>query len=166
MSKIRDFFKTLKGGTPAGMIEGAVKGMTKVIADKIDDRNFTEEERARWELDLKEMEHEATKLSMDFEIEVIKDRQSARSMYQTDNQSQKYLTLIFTIGYFAITTYMIALVMKMINQDLNDFVVSFVSSIFGAFNAIMIQIISFYFGSSKGGEEQGAKIADSFKASQ
>ena len=52
----------------------------------------------------------------------------------------------------------------MIDQvELNDFVIAFISSVFGAFNAIMVQIISFFFGSSQGGENQGAKIAEAFK---
>ena len=42
--------------------------------------------------------------------------------------------------------------------------VAFISGIFGAFNAIMVQIISFYFGSSQGGENQGRKIANAFSA--
>ena len=70
--------------------------------------------------------------------------------------------MIFTIGFFGITTFMFSIVMKMFNQDLNDFVVAFISSVFGAFTTIQTQIISYYFGASKGGDDTGAAIADSF----
>lgn len=93
---------------------------------------------------------------------VYKDRQSAREMGKTDPWTPRILTIIFTLAYFAITGFMFSIVTKMFNQDINDFVVAFISTIFGAFNAIMVQIISYFFGGSKGGDDTGAAIASSF----
>ena len=142
-------------------------GEGESIIDKIGDTadRFiqTKEEKAQFKLDLMNAKMQMKELNMKAEDMYNKDRQSAREMNKNDPHTPRILTIIFTVAYFAITVFMITTVMKMFNQDLNDFVVSFISSIFGAFNAIMVQIISYYFGASKSGDDNGAKIAESFK---
>lgn len=137
-------------------------GIIQSIADTADRFIQTPEEKAAFKLEMMKYEMEMTKLTMQAESEYFKDRNSARAMNKSDPLTPRILTIIFTVAYFAITTFMFALVIKMINQDLNDFVVSFISSIFGAFNSIMVQIVSYYFGASKGGDEQGERIAEAF----
>lgn len=144
-------------------IFGKGDGIIKNLADTADRFIQTKEEKAEFQLAVMSAEMEMKKLNMEAEEMYNRDRQSARNMNKSDPHTPRILTIIFTGAYFAITVFMITTVMKMFNQDLNDFVVSFISSIFGAFNAIMVQIISYYFGASKSGDDNGAKIAESFK---
>jgi len=146
----------LIGGAGAEIVEG--------IGNTVDKFVHTGEEKAEAELLKRELDLKFKKLEMDAKNAYLTDRQSAREMYQQDSGSQKILTIIFTVGYFLVTGFMFGFLIKMFKVDLNDFVVAFVSGIFGAFNAIMVQIISFYFGSSQGGENQGRRIANAFSA--
>ena len=148
----------------ADKLGGSVTEIIGSVKDTVDEFHLSGEEKQQFELKMREVDLDFKKLAMDMEESYMKDRQSARGMYQKDSSIQKILTIIFTVGYFGITTFMFTLVMKMFDMDLNDFVVSFISTIFGAFNAIMIQVISFYFGSSKSGEDTGAAIAESFSS--
>ncbi len=115
------------------------------------------QQSARYEYNIKRQE-----LEFKIKDQEYADRASAREMGKTDPWTPRLLTIIFTVAYFFITGYMMVMVLQMIDKELSNFAVSFISTIFGAFNAIMIQIISYYFGASKGGDDQGAKIAESF----
>ncbi len=165
MAGFIDFVKNIFSAGAADLADKTFNGLDSLITSK--------EELAEQEVSLLEVKQAIEKARQDYKIKMkeleldtqeayLNDKQSARGMYQKDSSIQKILTILFTVGYFGITTFMFTLVMKMFDMDLNDFVVSFVSSIFGAFNAIMVQIISFYFGSSKSGEDTGAAIAESF----
>ncbi len=151
---IPDFIGKLIGGAGAEIVSS--------VGDTIGKFIHTSEEKAEVALLQRELDLKFKQLAMDAKNAYLNDKQSAREMYEQDSGSQKLLTIIFTVGYFAITAFMFAFLIKMLNVDLNDFVVAFISGIFGAFNAIMVQIISFYFGSSQGGENQGRKIANAF----
>ena len=122
----------------------------------------TDEDRRKMEILKQEIAIKMKQFEMDAQAEFMKDKQSAREMYQRDSWSQKALTALFTVGYFGLTAFMISFLLKAIDVDMSPFVVSFISTIFGAFNAIMVQIISFYFGSSQGGEDTGRAISRSF----
>ena len=145
MSKIRDFFKTLKGGTPAGMVEGLAKGVTGVLADKLDDRRFTEEERARHEILLKEIEHEAAKLSMDLDLAIMKDRQSARGMYEDDSIVQKILSLGTLVVFLLMTSLMFTDVVSTFTEfQKNTFHIGY-----GIIGSRLGTVYDFFFGGSK-----------------
>jgi hypothetical protein len=136
------------------------------ILDKIVDygiNTLTEEEKRTLDLKMAELELELKSREFEAEKALYQDRQSARSMYQSDNKAQKALTVLFTIGYFAITSFMLVFLLRLISIELSDFLITFISSIFGAFNAIMVQIVSFYFGSSQSGEDNGRAMAESFR---
>ena len=132
------------------------------------------EEKGAQSITLEELKNEREQMKINFKLEqtnqeleanelLISDRKSAREMGQKNPIVPGILTLIFTLGFFGMTAFMLRFLLDMANVEMNDFVVSFVSYIFGAFNAIMIQIISYYFGASKGGDDNGAKMADSFR---
>ncbi len=147
------------------LFSSGAKGILDPIGDIIE--TFVESPEKKLELKRALMDHER-KVQEEFnkgQNDILKDKQSARIMGQADPWTPRILTILFTAGYFGITFFMFSIVMKMFNQDMNDFVVSFISSIFGAFNAIMVQIISYYFGASKGGDDHSSKIAESFKES-
>lgn len=157
------FLKSL-GEFFGGAATSGVTNIVDSVGETIDRFAHTGDEKVAAELAKKELQLKVREMENELKMAYLNDRQSARSMYAHDSTSQKILTIIFTVGYFAITSVMIALVFKLIQAaDLNDFVIAFISSIFGAFQAIMVQVISFYFGSSQGGENQGERIAEAFK---
>lgn len=143
-------------------IGGSAGDIISSVKDTVDEFHLSGEEKQVFDLKMREVDFKFKELSMKMEESYMKDRQSAREMGKVDPWTPRILTILFTIAYFGITAYMFSIVMHMFNQDMNDFVVSFISTIFGAFNAIMVQIISYYFGASKGGDETGAAMAASF----
>ena len=138
-------------------------GIVETVGDTIDRFVETPDDKLKAELAKKELAIKVKQMQMDMELAYMNDKQSARKMYEKDDKAQKLLTLLFTIGYFGITAFMMAFLLNFIEKELSAFVISFISTIFGAFNAIMVQIISFYFGSSKGGEDTGKALSNSFK---
>jgi hypothetical protein len=154
MMVVPDFIGKLIGGAGAEIVSS--------IGDTVGKFVHTGEEKAGVALLQRELDLKFKQLAMDANNAYLNDRQSARDMYEHDSGSQKILTVIFTVGYFAITAFMFVFLLRMLKVELSDFVIAFISGIFGAFNAIMIQIISFYFGSSQGGENQGRRMANAF----
>jgi len=151
------------GGWLKEAIGGSAVDIVGTIGDTVDKFVQTPEEKAELDLAKKQIEIKFKKLEMDLEAKYLEDKQSAREMQmKTRSKVPGILTIIFTLGYFLLTTFMLNFVMQMVEVEMTDFQIMFVSSIFGAFNAIMVQIISFYFGSSNGSEEQGALVANRF----
>lgn len=156
LSKLGEF---LGGGVSGGASE-----LVRAAGDAIDKFTTTDEERERAIYVKRELEYKFKELEQALRLAYIDDRKSAREMYANDSWSQKVLTIIFTVGYLGITAFMIGIVFKLITAtELNNFVVAFVSSIFGSFQAIMVQVISFYFGSSQSGENQNQRISSTFQ---
>ena len=146
--------------------DSTFNGLDKLITSK--------QEKGEIKISLEELKNELAKAQMNYNIkskelqfkivdQEFQDRASARSLGKVDPWTPRILTLIFTLGFFAITGFMLHFLLSRLIQDLDNYTVSFISYVFGAFNAIMIQIISYYFGSSKGGDDQTDKIADSFR---
>jgi hypothetical protein len=154
MGKITSWIAQKLGGSAVDIMTG--------VKDVVDEFHLSGEEKQAFEIAMRNMDYKFKTLRFEMEESYMKDRQSARLMGKTDPWTPRILTILFTAAYFAITAYMFSIVLQMFNQDMNDFVVSFISTIFGAFNAIMVQIISYYFGASKGGDETGAALAASF----
>lgn len=132
------------------------------VGETVDRFVHTGEEKAEFELLQREIDLKFKNLRMEMEEAYLKDRQSAREMYAQDSFSQKILTILFTMGFFALSGFMLFWLLNKLNLEMSDFTIFFISSMFGAFNAIMVQIISFYFGSSQGGEDTGKAISRSF----
>lgn len=147
----------LLGGGAAEIINSVTDGVDKFVT--------TDEEKKELTLMKGELEYKFKVLAQDAELKYLDDIGSARTMQaQTKSKVPGLLTMVFTLGYFGLTTFMLAFLLGKVDQELSQFVTVFISTIFGAFNAIMVQIISFYFGSSKGGEDNGAAIAEAFKS--
>lgn len=143
------------GGSAGEIIESVGTTADKFIQ--------TKEEKAEFQLALLEAEMKMKRLAMEAEMEFFKDRDSARTMQQTTKSKiPGVLTIVFTVGYFSLTAFMLFFLLGKLDVELSQFVTVFISTIFGAFNAIMVQIISFYFGSSNGGEDQGSKMIEAF----
>jgi hypothetical protein len=147
----------------AGGIEGILGSSGKII-----DKFVTNPEQ---KLEAQKMIFEAEKQAKEqvFQAEqaYMKDRDSARQLGKVDPWTPRILTILFVLGYFGVTIFMFLMMKGMISEEkvMDNFTVAFISSIFGSFNTFVGMILAYYFGASKGGDDQGAKIADSFKSS-
>ncbi len=134
------------------------------ITDGVDKFITTDEERAELELKKQQMRLRIQELQIEAEREYFKDRESARRMQsETDSKIPGALTLIFSVSFFGLIVFLLLLLFKKIDTEIPNYIVALISSIFGSVATIMTQIISFYFGSSKGGEDSGRAISNSFK---
>jgi hypothetical protein len=147
----------------AGGIEGLIGASSKVISQFV----TNPEQKLEAQKLIFEAESQAKKQAFEADQAYMKDRASARELGKTDPWTPRILTILFVLGYFGVTIFMF-LMMKGIVTDgttMDNFTVAFISSIFGSFNTFVGMILAYYFGASKGGDDQGAKIADSFKSS-
>lgn len=114
-----------------------------------------------------EAEKVANQQALDMENAFLKDKQSARELGKTDPWTPRVLTILFVIGYFGVVVFMFVMMRGLLSQEtqMDNFTVAFISSIFGSFNTFIGMILAYYFGASKGGDDQADKIASSFKSS-
>lgn len=113
--------------------------------------------------DYQEFQIAIKRLQFEAESQEFEDRKSAREMQsKTNSRIPGALTILFTVGFFGLGSFLTAFLLGRVNLELDQFTTVFISSLFGAVNAIMVQIISFYFGSSKGGEESVGRMAETF----
>lgn len=128
-----------------GNIVGSLFGKIVDSAGKILDAVITtDKEREEAKLGLKKVLLSAEKEAFESEV---KDRESARNMYQDDAIVQKILATVFTVAYFGLT-YLMFNYFVTGDIDLNDYEISFISTVFGAMSAKVNTIVDFFFGGS------------------
>lgn len=106
-----------------------------------------------------------------FEVELLKDRQSAREMYKDDSVLQKIFAIVFLIAYIAITGIMVYVFYLIAQGDTNlpEWGIGFINMIFGAMSAKVNTITDFLFGSSSNDKQktkQGIKNQDNGQVQQ
>jgi hypothetical protein len=155
MGFLSDFFKS----GADGILSGA--------SDIIDKFVESPENKLKAKKMMLDAESVAREQAFKAEQSYFKDRASARELGKTDPWTPRILTILFVLGYFGVTIFMFLMMKGMIKEEkvMDNFTVAFISSIFGSFNTFVGMILAYYFGASKGGDDQGAKIADSFKSS-
>lgn len=151
---------------PAAVVTETVMGVANGVSDIVDRFVTNPEEKAQIEKAIRDYELELQKIAMEKDLQLFTDRQSARKMGEGDRWTPRILTILFTISFFGIVSFMLSKILGGNLGELSDFALIFISTIFGAVNTIMVQIVSYYFGASKGGDEQGQKIAESIKTSK
>jgi len=128
------------------------------VGDTIDRFVTTDEERAEAELAKRRLGLEFEKLEMDAEQAILKDRQSARAMYESDSSLQKIVAIVFLAMYGAISAIMLWFVLGWIRQstgvDVPTWGISLISTVFGAMSSKVNTIVDFLFGGSQGEHEQ------------
>jgi hypothetical protein len=147
----------------AGGIEGLLGAGSKIISQFV----TNPEQKLEAQKMFLDAEMIAKKQNFEAEQAYMKDRDSARQLGKVDPWTPRILTILFVLGYFGVTIFMFLMMKGMIKEEkiMDNFTVAFISSIFGSFNTFVGMILAYYFGASKGGDDQGAKIADSFKSS-
>lgn len=95
---------------------------------------------------------ERQQLFNELEELAIKDRDSARKMYEDDSSLQKIYALVFLVSYMALIVAMLIFIFKIsdvVNIVIPEWAVAFLSSLFGAMTAKISTITDFLFGGSK-----------------
>ena len=129
------------------------------ITDGVDKFVSTDEEKAELALKKQEMKLKVRQMQIDADNKYFEDTQSARDMQkETDSKIPGILTIIFTVAFFGLITFILIMLFDKLEIDIPNYIVALISSIFGSVSTIMGQIISFYFGSSKGAESQNNKM--------
>ena len=137
------------------MIGKFVNGLFGKIVDNaegiLDKVVTTDKERDEAKLALRRLLLEAETEAFKKEVE---DRKSARDMYKDDALIQKILASLFTLAYFGLS-FMMFRYFVMVDLELGEFEISFISTIFGAMSAKVNTVVDFFFGgSSKKNEQQ------------
>lgn len=122
--------------------------------DVIDNLNLSGEEKLQWDLKKQEIQLEFRKLEMEASNRLLEDRTSAREMYRNDSSLQKVFAIVFLTGYLAISGIVIWMIISYlgvsVNFDAPAWLVSLISSVFGAMSAKVNTIVDFLFGGSQG----------------
>jgi len=138
----------LLGGQATNIITGIGDTAKKFIT--------TDQDRMAFELEQQKWEFEFKKLAMTAEEKYFEDTRSARDMYKTDSSIQKILALLFTVSFFS---FMVFLLFMLADAVLPPAQENLIFTMFGAISGIMVTIIGFYFGSSKGSADKDEKFA-------
>lgn len=137
------------------------------VGDTIDKFVTTDEDKQKAMLAKQEFELKLKKFQMDAEQAIYKDRQSARNMYMKDSSLQKIAAIMFLVGYFGITGFMLYFLFSNIfdlgTLEIPAWGVSLISTIFGAMSAKVNTIVDFLFGGSQGERDNSREINKAFK---
>ena len=133
------FTKILGGLTSTG----AGGTFIKEVFDGIDKISTTEQEK------------EALKLqAMGIYLDDVKN---ARTMYMSDSSLQKIFAMVFLIAYITLTSLLVWGLWVYVKNgaiDTPEWVVAFISSLWGGLSAKLNTIVDFLFGSSQGSQNK------------
>jgi hypothetical protein len=136
------------GGGATAILDGVVKGVDTFVTSDAD--------RQKLAMIKAEAELELRKLALTAETERLKDVQSARTMYASDNMVQKVLALLFTAAFFG---FMVFILFMMKDTKLTGEQTNLIYAMFGATSGIMVTIIGFFFGSSQGSKDKDVSFS-------
>lgn len=87
----------------------------------------------------------------------IDDMKNARAMYMTDSWLQKIFAMVFLVAYILLTSLLVWGLWVYVKDgavDAPEWVVAFISSLWGGLSAKLNTIVDFLFGSSKGSQDK------------
>jgi hypothetical protein len=147
---VPSWISDLIGGGAAKIIDSVGSAAKQFIT--------TDADRAAFELELQKAALDVRKLEFEAETQRLVDVDSARKLYATDSLVQKVLALLFTVAFFG---FMVFLLVWMQESTLSNTQENLIYAMFGAVSGIMVTIVGFYFGSSKGSQDKNdfARIA-------
>lgn len=144
----------------------AIKWLTELFSDPATDiitgigdtaKKFitTDQDRMAFELEQQKAAFELKKLTLIAEEKYFEDIQSAREMYKADSSIQKILALLFTVSFFGFMIFLLFMLQKTTLPPAQE---NLIFTMFGAVSGIMVTIIGFYFGSSKGSADKNEEF--------
>lgn len=139
------------------IFSGGVSNIVDSAADTVDRFVHTKEEQAEAEMAKRRLALEAEKLRMEMEHAYLRDRQSARDMYEHDSALQKIVAITFLVLYGAISGVMVWFVFGWLGGEIPEvptWGISLISSVFGAMSSKVNTIVDFLFGGSQGERDQ------------
>lgn len=148
------------------LIGGGASKIIESVGDTAKKFITTDADRQQFELALRSAGLELQKLEMDAESKRLDDVASAREMYKTDSSVQKWIALAFVIAYFLLTGLMLWMLTGWLGLSkavIPDWGITLISTIFGAMSAKVSTVMDFYFGSSKGNQDNDAAFASDVK---
>lgn len=125
-------------------LDGLVNGVDKIIDNFVESpeqKNNAKTELLNYQLELKKQAAQA-------EIEIFKDRNSARDMYKDDSSLQKIFAITFLVGYVGITGVILYFIFYGNTSGMENWAVALISSIFSAMSMKVGTICDFLFGGS------------------
>jgi len=136
------------------LFTGGIEGIVNSVGNTVDKFVTTDEEKKEAELALRKLDLEFQQLQMDLEEAYIKDRNSAREMYEKDGSLQKLFALIFLGGYLLVTAVMVWMVLSWVGVAeavvLPEWGVVLITTAFTAMSTKVNTIVDFLFGGSQG----------------
>ena len=149
----------LIGGGASKIIDSVTNGVDKFVT--------TDAEKQELALLKGNLELEFKKLSMEAEMALFQDRDSARKMYMQDSSLQKSFALTFLVFYCLISLAMIAMIISMAffdaKVDLPQWGVVILTSVFTGMSVKVNTIVDFLFGGSKAKDDSDKRAADAFE---
>jgi hypothetical protein len=150
------------------LFSGGIEGIVNSVGNTVDKFVTTDEEKKEAELALRKLDLELQQMQMDLEEAYIKDRDSARQMYEKDSSLQKVFAIVFLAGYLAISAIMLWLVLSWIpgaevDIEMPQWAVVLITSVFTAMSTKVNTIVDFLFGGSQG-ERDSRQIQSRFES--
>ena len=99
---------------------------------------------------------EAAQAKIQYVQQALADRDSARNLYSKDSSLQKIYALVFLVAYILLTGAMLYIVVSISknNIQLEEWVIAFISSVWGGMSTKVGTITDFFFGSSQSSSEK------------
>ena len=153
MSKFKEFLKkagkvvpdVLKvgGNIIGGNYLGAIKNVGELLKGESEKNEEAKELLQEFELQKLEFEQELEKL-------YLEDKKDARSLYKVDGSLQKVFAITFLVVYIALSVLILIGMFKISLEGLKieNYIVSFVSTLHGGMSMKVGTIVDFLFGSS------------------
>ena len=154
MSKFKEFLKKA-GAVVPGIVEvggniiggnylGAIKNVGELLKGESEKNEQAKELYNEFELKKLEFEQELKKLYLD-------DKKDARSLYKVDSSLQKVFAITF-LSLYIVLSFVVLIGLYLISVQglkLDNYVVSFVSTLHGGMSMKVGTIVDFLFGSSQ-----------------
>lgn len=124
------------------------------VGETIDRFVTTDEEKAAARIELRKLDLRFQQLEMDAQAAVLRDRQSARAMYEKDSSLQKVYAVIFLVGYIGLSGALLYWIFGMLTgnsfaQELPNWAAALLSTVFTAMSTKVNTITDFLFGGSQ-----------------
>lgn len=138
-------------------ISGILDGASGIIDQFVTDPD----KKLEASLKLKELEYQQRVLELDTKKAELDNTANARDMYKKDSSLQKVFAIVFLVGYLALTTFIIFFVFnKVVGNEMDNWKVALISTIFTAMSTKVNTITDFLFGGSQSGDDSAKNISD------
>lgn len=137
-------------------IEGILNGASGIIDQFVTDPD----KKLEATLQLKELDYQSKVLALDTKKAELSNTANARDMYKKDSSLQKIFAIVFLCGYLALTGFIIYFVFgKVVGNELDNWKVALISTIFTAMSTKVNTICDFLFGGSQSGDDSAKEIS-------